>query len=269
MMDISINTLYVPLLIDYEKTESFFRNHYRKFSSQLRELINTIEDMTIIFHEFNNISNVICEMCLKFGEIKDIRFNIKKALGEIGERTTYYLKDMPLESAISALNEYFGKASFREGRKIIKPIDLSRSYFLRSKKDNKPFIFSIARVIDGAKGINYAMNSGFETNRCELGSDINNFILLRSLDADTLPFHTCVIDRNTIIEALEALDIYSIGVLEAWYELNLTSNKDVSRITEKILDRRYSDDCTLYKRAWNARRKALKELVYNIIKIQD
>jgi hypothetical protein len=124
-------------------------------------------------------------------------------------------------------------------------------------------------VIDGAKGINYEINSGFDSNKCDIGSDINNYILLRSLDADALPFHTCVIERKIILDALYSLNPISLGILEAWYELNLTANKDISEITDEILEFRYSDNERLYKRAWNLRQSALKKLIKNIIKIQD
>ena len=176
---------------------------------------------------------------------------------------------MPREEVLKALNEYFGKVTFGDGKKVIRPIELSRSYFLRSKKENNPFVFSIARVIDGSKGINYEINSGFDSNRCDLGADINNYILLRSLDADLIPFHTCVISRSIILEALNNLNPYWIGILEAWYELNFTSNKDVNNITEDILNKRYSSDPVLYKIAWNLRQSALNKLIKNIIKIQD
>lgn len=268
-MDLDIKELYIPAFEDFSNSSEVIRNHYKKFSKNLREFISEKEEFKLFFYEKTNINNILAKLSFKFGEIINIQFSISKSKGEIGERITYYLKDMPLDSVISALNEYFGKVSFKDGKKIRMTIELSRSYFLKSKKDNKPFIFSIARVTDGAKGINYSMNSGFDSNKCDLGADINNYILLRSLDTDILPFHTCIIDRNIVIEALNSLDIYSIGVLEAWYELNLTSNKDISRITDKILDKRYSNNPSLYKKAWNLRQSALNKLIKNIIKIQD
>lgn len=268
MIDLDIKELYIPAFSDFEKSSELLRNHYKKFSKNLREFISEKEEFILYFYlEITN--NVLAKVSLKFGEIIDIQFSISKSKGEAGERVTYYLKDMPKEETLKALNEYFGKVTFNDGKKIIRTIELSRSYFLRSKKNNNPFVFSIARVIDGAKGINYEINSGFDSNRCDLGSDINNYILLRSLDADVIPFHTCVIGRDVILEALNSLEPFYIGVLEAWYDLNLTSNKDINETTEWIMDKRYSGDDSLYKKAWNVRQSALSKLIKKIIKIQD
>ena len=268
-MDLDIKELYIPAFEEFEKSSEIIKNHYKKFSKNLREFISEKEEFKLFFYERTNINNILAKLLFKFGEIIDIQFSISKAKGSAGERITYYLKDMPREEVLKALNEYFGKVTFGDGKKVIRPIELSRSYFLRSKKENNPFVFSIARVIDGSKGINYEINSGFDSNRCDLGADINNYILLRSLDADSIPYHTCVIDRSIILEALNNLNPYWIGILEAWYELNFTSNKDVNNITEDILNKRYSSDPVLYKIALNLRQSALNKLIKNIIKIQD
>ena len=237
-------------LIDYCKYEL---NKYDK------RIVESFETVLLTFYRRDEISNKIAVARFVGGKFKEVLMIENKSVGPVGKRISKLLKDSPVSYAMQGIDEYF---------QVLNVSDGNLSETLSSFRNGQPLNIIIANLSDGVKGINYADKKIHQTNKNDIGADIDRQTLLRSLDSDKLPFHEIIIDRDIIINALYSISPLNLGILTAWYDLGLKLHKDVIVIKSKIEQYKKATDKRFYMRAYRNKRIALNDLINCIIDIQ-
>lgn len=233
---------------------------YNKLSEDQLYILNRFTEVHFLIYCEKDITNHYSIAKFKKGSYSSIEFNVNKAQGETGIRTTDKLKEILLTPGKidikniirKELNNYFGKNDCNK---------------LSSYKLRKEFIFDLVRIKDGLKAIDLSKNTGYQSNNCDVGSDININDFARSLDSRILPYHTCILSHELIERALLELDVKSYSILSVFYFPERKSKypthyKYYSMLKDSTEKRNYS-------KAWRFKEEALNNLISNILYLED
>lgn len=260
-------SIMIELPFGYYTSENLFKYLKNNLNESQKEFIqnNLICDIKFIFLNESQIqpfavAHYLNNLCSHI-EI------IKENMGDIGERKTNFLADMPDETIERAINEYFGKVEKTKPKtfnKRIEPVEESLSAYLRHKN----LFFSIINITDGVKAIQYDRASGFQSNNCDVGGDIPKYLLARTINSKQLPFHTCEIDYKIIDQALNDLDPIDYVWIACWHFPKKKLSGYLQRLKQSFIHQKLHSDNKNYLQAWRARKKAISLLIQNIIIIQ-
>lgn len=259
-------------IIDWIKLEFF----YKTIDEVNTKVVNKIRK--IIY-----INSVVGEAYFVNGELVSCDlFPLKKAEGLPGERITKFLADMPDKDILIALDEFFGKT-----KKVTNLKDRSEDRKIKESVSQyllgKPLYFNFVRLGDGVKAIAYDNHVGStivddiekhltavtpQRNKCELGSDIPEHLLERSLDSSIVPYHSCKIPFKTMQLALHMLDPESFAWIATWYFPHEELTKDLDRLRKTFKYLKNHSDKRDYNKAWRAKNEALDKLAQTIMIIQ-
>lgn len=233
---------------------------YNKLSEDQIYILNRFPEVHFFIYCEKDITKYYAIAKFKKGDFLSIDFNVNKAQGETGLRSTDKLKEILLTPGAidiksilrKELNNYFGKNDCNK---------------LSSYKLRKDFIFDLVRIKEGLKSRDLSQNTGYQSNNCDVGADININDLVKSLDSKVLPFHRCNLYHQLIERALLELDEKSYSVLSVFYFPERKSKYPTHyRFYSMLKD---SAEKRNYYKAWRFKEEALNNLIANILYLED